>query len=94
MILSLLFSLHLISHQPQFEDLFVGTYTPHPEGSKGIYQMRLDARTGTLSAPNLAIETDNPSFLALAPGGKFLYAVDETEKGAWSMLLRSVLGSG
>jgi 6-phosphogluconolactonase len=46
--------------------------------SKGIYVSRLDASTGKLTAPELAAETALPSFLAIHPNGRFLYAVNET----------------
>ncbi len=52
--------------------VYFGTYTGAM--SKGIYVSRLDADTGTLSAPELAAETPSPSYLAIAPGGKFLYS--------------------
>jgi 6-phosphogluconolactonase len=56
--------------------LYVGTYTDG--GSKGIYAYRYDAESGKLSPLGLAAETASPSFLAVAPGHKFLYAVNET----------------
>lgn len=61
--------------------LFVGTYT---EGSfkngdsKGIYVYKFDGATGDMK-PVSTVATDNPSYLALAPGGKFLYSVNETD---------------
>ncbi|HEX9510350.1 MAG TPA: lactonase family protein [Puia sp.] len=61
--------------------LFIGTYT---EGglssgpSKGIYVYQFDAATGD-ATPVSTIATDNPSYLALAPGGKYLYSVNETD---------------
>jgi len=55
--------------------VFVGTYTRGE--SKGIYRCQLDLKTGRLSKPVLAAEMPNPSFLAVHPGGKFLYAVSE-----------------
>ena len=55
--------------------VFFGTYTKGK--SKGIYVSRLDLASGTLSTPELAAETTNPSFLAIAPSGKHLYAVNE-----------------
>ncbi|MCI0748471.1 MAG: lactonase family protein [Verrucomicrobia subdivision 3 bacterium] len=55
--------------------VFLGTYTGTK--SKGIYVSRLDRITGALSTPQLVAETKNPSFLALHPNGKFLYAVGE-----------------
>ncbi len=56
--------------------VFVGTYTGGD--SQGIYRMELDAATGKLSEPALAAEVDNPSFLAVHPTHKYLYAVNET----------------
>ncbi len=59
---------------------YIGTYTK-PEGSKGIYMVRLNEATGQLSAPELAAESPNPSFLAISKGGKFLYAANEVNNG-------------
>jgi 6-phosphogluconolactonase len=56
--------------------VYVGTYT-NDKKSDGIYRMELDIATGRLSAPKLAGKTVNPSFLAIHPTGKFLYAVGE-----------------
>jgi 6-phosphogluconolactonase len=63
--------------QPGAGELLVyfGTYTR--ENSKGVYVSRLDLSSGTLSAPQLAAETTNPSFLAVHPTRPFLYAVNE-----------------
>jgi 6-phosphogluconolactonase len=55
---------------------YVGTYTEKTE-SKGIYAYRFDPATGQSTALGLAAETTNPSFVALHPNGKFLYAVNE-----------------
>lgn len=55
---------------------FVGTYTA--QQSKGIYAYRFDATTGQLASLGLVAETSNPSFLAVHPSHKFLYAVNET----------------
>lgn len=57
--------------------VYVGTYTG--TNSKGIYVARLDMTTGALSAPQLAAETPNPSFLAVRQQGDFLYAVNEVD---------------
>jgi 6-phosphogluconolactonase len=57
--------------------VFIGTYTS-PKGSKGIYRAKLDAATGKLSAPELAAAVNSPSFLAIHPNHKVLYAVGET----------------
>lgn len=58
---------------------FIGTYTRGE--SNGIYTMRFDTSKGTLTAPELAVETQNPSFLTLHPNGRFLYACGEGSEG-------------
>jgi 6-phosphogluconolactonase len=55
---------------------YVGTYTE--QGSEGIYAYRFDPATGRSTSLGLAARTDNPSFLAVDPKGRFLYAVNET----------------
>ena len=55
--------------------VYFGTYTGAK--SKGIYLSSLDLGTGKLTAPELAAEVKNPSFLAIHPGHRFLYAVGE-----------------
>ena len=63
--------------------LFVGTYTNSDSkgtGSKGIYSYDFDEASGKLTSLGVAAETANPSFLAVAPGNKFLYAVNELQK--------------
>lgn len=57
--------------------VYIGTYTGG--NSKGIYVSKFDGANGTLSAPELAVETKNPSFLCLHPKGKYLYAVGEID---------------
>lgn len=57
--------------------VYFGTYTGGK--SQGIYRSELDLATGALSPPVLAGEAVNPSFLALRPGGKFLYACSEMQ---------------
>jgi 6-phosphogluconolactonase len=55
--------------------VYVGTYTDGT--SRGIYRFTFDPSTGAMTAPAVAVETKNPSFLALHPSGRFLYAVGE-----------------
>ncbi len=55
---------------------FVGTYTTKST-SKGIYAYRFDPSKGQLTAIGVAAETVDPSFLAVHPNGKYLYAVNE-----------------
>jgi 6-phosphogluconolactonase len=58
--------------------VYVGTYTVR--GSKGIYAYRYDAANGQLEDLGLAAETPSPSFLAISPNHKFLYAANETNE--------------
>jgi 6-phosphogluconolactonase len=57
--------------------MFIGTYTPKDGASKGVYAVRLDTATGALSAPEVAAETPNPTFLAWHPAKPVLYALGE-----------------
>ena len=54
--------------------VYFGTYTNAL--SRGIYVARLDADTGKLFTPELAVATPSPCFLAVSPNGKFLYAAN------------------
>ena len=56
--------------------VYVGTYTGAK--SKGIYVSKFDSENGTLSPAELAAEVASPSFLAVHPTEKYLYAVNET----------------
>jgi 6-phosphogluconolactonase len=55
---------------------YVGTYTSKTT-SKGIYAFRFDSEKGQLTPIGVAAETADPSFLAVHPNGKYLYAVNE-----------------
>lgn len=69
--------------------LYSGTYTgfkfvrhnlPNGKGeshSKGVYVVRFNAATGEFGEPKLAAEIANPSFIAVSPNHRFLYAVSE-----------------
>src|SRR5215471_11977291 len=57
--------------------VFIGTYTGGKTGSKGIYRCEFDPATGKLTEPELAAEVASPSFLAVHPTKRFLYAVGE-----------------
>lgn len=54
--------------------VYFGTFTN--ASCKGVYVSRLDTATGKLSAPELAAETPSPSFLAISPDEKILYAAN------------------
>jgi 6-phosphogluconolactonase len=57
--------------------MYVGTYTEADSTSKGIYVYRFEPRTGRVTELGLAAQTTNPSFLAVHPSYRFLYAVNE-----------------
>jgi 6-phosphogluconolactonase len=60
--------------------VYFGTYTGAK--SRGIYVSKFDPATGKLSVPTLAVETRNPTFLAVAPGEHFLFAGSEMTNAA------------
>lgn len=57
--------------------LLVGTQTG--SGSKGIYAYHWEPEQGSLQAAGLAVESNNPTYLALDPDGKYLYAANELD---------------
>lgn len=57
--------------------VYVGTYTEH--GSRGIYVCEFDPASGSLTPPELAAATVDPSFLAVSADHRFLYAINETD---------------
>ncbi len=63
--------------------VYFGTYTA--KTSKGIYAYRFQPSSGKLTAIGPVADAPNPSFLALSPNGRHLYAVNwkgsETVKG-------------
>ena len=65
--------------EPVVFRVYVGTYTggSGDEKSEGIYLLDLDPQSGKLGPPRLAGKAINPSFLAVHPNLKFLYAVSE-----------------
>lgn len=65
---------------------YVGTYTGEPGGSKGIYALQDDGN-GHFKSLGLQAEVADPSFLAIDPHHRFLYAA--TERGRPSGFLNS-----
>jgi len=57
--------------------VYVGTYT-NKTASKGIYAYSFDPGVGKLTPLGVAAESEDPSFVAVHPNGKYLYAVNET----------------
>ena len=60
--------------------LYIGTYTRG--ASKGILLAHFNSKTGAISTPELAVATPNPTFLAIHPNNRFIYAVNEV--GTWN----------
>src|ERR1022692_4342036 len=58
--------------------VYFGTFTGTK--SKGIYVSHFDTVTGKLSAPTLAAQTVNPSFVVIAPDHHLLFTVNETDE--------------
>src|SRR5712671_1899615 len=61
--------------------VYVGTYTTKTE-SKGIYAYEFDSATGKLTPKGVAAETPDPSWVAVHPSGKYLYAANEAGKAS------------
>lgn len=59
--------------------LYVGTYTT-PDRREGIYLVRMNRQSGKLRQVGALDAGENPSFLAIHPNGRVLYAVNEVEK--------------
>jgi len=60
--------------------LYVGTYTHGKTPSQGIYLLELDLTSGNLTARGAGPKLPDPSFLAIHPSRKFLYAVNELDE--------------
>ena len=59
----------------------VGTYTNNT-ASKGIYAFDFDSESGRLTAKGVAAATPDPSWVAIHPNGKFVYAANESGKNS------------
>lgn len=68
----------LMSMHAEPLQVFVGTYTG-PK-SEGIYAFTFDPDTGKATPRGLVARSVNPSFLAVHPSGRFLYAANETDQ--------------
>ncbi|BCM93303.1 6-phosphogluconolactonase [Abditibacteriota bacterium] len=55
--------------------LYIGTYTKNPQD--GICVTHFNSGTGELTPAQTVAAIPNPSFLAVSPDGRFLYAVNE-----------------
>ncbi|MGW2028062.1 lactonase family protein [Streptomyces decoyicus] len=61
--------------------LFLGTYTSAAGGGRGVGRGTYDTATGRITATGVVAGVADPSYLALAPSGRTLYAVDEQQQG-------------
>ncbi len=68
--------------EPQAGSCLVYTGSYSDAKAEGIQVFRLDLKTGALTKVGGVSGVKNPSFVALHPGGKFLYAVGETDEFA------------
>lgn len=76
--------------------LYLGTYTSAEGGGKGIGLATYDPATGRITGAGTITGVGDPSYLALHPNGRTLYAVSEREDGAVTAVRladRKVLGS-
>jgi 6-phosphogluconolactonase (cycloisomerase 2 family) len=57
---------------------YVGTYSNGSDNhGEGIYRFRVNLRTGELTDRKLAVKTPNPTWIAIHPSMRFLYAINE-----------------
>ncbi len=69
-------NIHSISFRKEKSmKVYLGTYTEGP--SKGIYVLDFNSDTGKLTLTDETAPAKNPTFLALAPNGKTLFACEE-----------------
>ncbi|MGC5036504.1 MULTISPECIES: lactonase family protein [unclassified Streptomyces] len=76
--------------------LYLGTYTSAEGGGKGIGLATYDPATGRITGAGTIGGVGDPSYLAVHPDRRTLYAVDEREDGAVTAVRlsdRKVLGS-
>ncbi|WP_129305244.1 lactonase family protein [Streptomyces sp. L2] len=87
-------------HQPPSagrpRPLYLGTYTSVEGGGTGIGLASYDPGTGRITGSGTLTGVADPSYLALHPDGRTLYAVDERQDGAVTAVRladRRILGS-
>ncbi|MFF0743207.1 beta-propeller fold lactonase family protein [Streptomyces sp. NPDC004111] len=67
---------------PALRSAYLGTYTTNPGGGKGIGLASYRAGEGGLTSSGVLGGVANPSYLALSPDRRTLYAVNEQAEGA------------
>ncbi|MER6330752.1 lactonase family protein [Streptomyces sp. NPDC001034] len=76
--------------------LYLGTYTSAPGGGTGIGLASYDPETGLITGSGTLTGVPDPSYLAVHPDGRTLYAVDERQDGGVTAVRlddRRVLGT-
>ncbi|MEU9470555.1 lactonase family protein [Streptomyces avermitilis] len=76
--------------------LYLGTYTSVDGGGAGIGLATYDPKTGEITGTGTVIRVGDPSYLAVHPDGRTLYAVSERQDGGVSAVRladRKVLGT-
>ncbi|MFF8673937.1 lactonase family protein [Streptomyces sp. NPDC015242] len=76
--------------------LYLGTYASAEDGGKGIGLATYDPETGRITGTGTITGVGDPSYLAVHPDRRTLYAVDERDDGAVTAVRlsdRTVLGS-
>lgn len=73
-IILILLLVYSVNTQAQKNILLVGTYTTGK--SEGIYLYNFDSKTGEAQKLS-SVKSSNPSYLAVSPNNKFVYAVNE-----------------
>ncbi|AVH60941.1 lactonase family protein [Streptomyces dengpaensis] len=69
------------THRAGPRPLFLGTYTSVDGGGTGIGVATYDATTGRITGAGTITGVGDPSYLALHPDGRTLYAVNERDEG-------------
>ncbi len=71
----------LLSAQSASLPIYLGTYSK-PEKQNGLLATQIDRETGKIGPVVEAAPATNPSFLAVTPDGRFVYAALESPAGA------------
>lgn len=83
--LAMILSSFAIIQKPKPILVYIGTYTrtePHVQGkAEGFYIYEMHPATGALTHVLTSPRTENPSYIAIHPNGKWLYAVNELGEG-------------
>src|SRR5918997_4725119 len=84
-----------MTSQTATRPLWIGTFPAEggdPGGGEGIWRVDVDVATGRFGQHRLVVSVPSPTFLALHPTGRVLYAVSETDPGTLSAF--TVSGDG